>query len=284
MQGAVPTDLLVLGERLGSFLGAVAEFVVVAAVIYLPGRVLVVPAARRTMDALEVEATWELPLLRVLHAGFGAVAVLAAANVAGFTSFVRATELVVAATTIALGFAAQDVLGNFVSGVIIVTDPEFNIGDWIQWDDKEGIIEDISFRVTRVHTFDNELISVPNAELTKHAVTNPVAKDTLRVTYTFCVSYESDFDLAKEIATEAARAREDILDRPAPVAQLHELGDSCVELQARFWIDHPARTDFLRIRAAYVEDVVARFDAAGIEMPYPTRRLTGRLDTDGART
>jgi small-conductance mechanosensitive channel len=283
MQALPPPFPSGLANRLGTFLLAVGEFVVVAGLLYLPARYVVVPLARRTMDALGVDATWELPLLRVLRAGSAVVAVLAGANVAGFASFLQATELVVAASTIALGFAGQEVLGNFVSGVIIVTDPQYNIGDWIQWDGKEGIIEDISFRVTRVHTFDNELISVPNAELTANAVTNPAAKDTRRVRRTFCVSYDADFDLAKQIAVEAARDREDVLARPAPTAQLLALGDSCVELEARLWIDSPARTNFLRIQAAYTEDVVARFAAAGIEMPYPTRRITGSLDT-GAGT
>jgi len=63
----------------------------------------------------------------------------------------------------ALGFAAQDVIGNLVSGAFIVTDPKFNIGDWIRWNEREGVIDDISFRATRVRTFDNEIITVPNS-------------------------------------------------------------------------------------------------------------------------
>jgi small-conductance mechanosensitive channel len=281
-----PTSPSLLESRLRTLLGSLEALaidavilVVVAAAIYLPGRYLLVPGARYAMDAVGVSDTYELPLLKLLHAVVGAVALLAGANLSGLASFLQATEAVVAAATIALGFAAQDVLGNLVSGVFIVLDPEYEIGDWIQWDGKEGIIEDISFRVTRLHTFDNELISVPNGELTANAVTNPVAKDQLRVTYTFCVAYGSDLDRARELAVEIARDDESILDRPAPVAQVMELGESCIELQTRFWISQPARTDFVRIRSAYVEAVMEAYDAAGIEMPYPTRQLTGAIET-----
>lgn len=272
-------DPLALATDLAVFLGDAVVFVVVAAIIYVPGRYLVVPLTRRLLDWVDVTDTWELPFLKLEHAAFAVLAVFAAANLSGLANYLQTTEALVAGVTVALGFAAQDVLGNLVSGVFIVADPEFDIGDWIVWNDKEGIIEDISFRVTRIHTFDNELISVPNGELTKNAVVNPVAKDTLRVRYTFCIGYDSDLERAKAILVETARDRNTILDRPSPTVRVMELADSCIELEARFWIDRPARTDFVRIRSEYVQAVRDRFDAAGIDMPYPTRELRGSLTT-----
>jgi small-conductance mechanosensitive channel len=272
-------DALALAERLGGVLIDATVFVLVAALVYLPGRYLVVPAARWAMDEVGVDDTWELPALKVLTALFVILGVFAGGNLSGLANFLQATEAVFAAATIALGFAAQDVLGNLVSGVFIVTDPEFNIGDWVVWDGKEGIIEDISFRVTRIHTFDNELITVPNGELTATSVTNLVAKDTRRITYTFCVAYGTDLERARSVLVETARAQETILDRPAPNVGTIELGDSCVELQARFWIDQPARSDVVRVRARYVSRVLEAFDEAGIEMPYPTQALTGEVTT-----
>lgn len=274
---ALATDLL-------AFLGDVVVFLAIAAVIYVPARYVVVPATRRALDWAAVSDTWQLPFLKLEHAAFGILAVFAATNLSGFSQFLQTTEALVAGITVAVGFASRDVLGNLVSGVFIVVDPEFEIGDWIAWNDKEGIIEDISFRVTRVHTFDNELISVPNAELTKNAVVNPVAKDTLRVRNTFCVGYDADLDRAKTIVVEAARERDSILDRPAPSVRLMELADSCIELEARFWIENPARTDFVRIRSEYVQDVRDRFDRADIDMPYPTREITGSLTTHTTTT
>jgi small-conductance mechanosensitive channel len=280
----VPPSALV--DRFAGAVTAFTGFVVTAALVYAPVRFLLLPFVERVLDVAKVEETFRLPLVKVLHAGSLLFAAFVGASVSGLASFLTATEALAAAATIAFGFAAQDVLGNLVSGVFIVLDPKFNIGDWIQWKDREGVVEDISFRVTRVHTFDNELITVPNAELSKNAVTNPVAKDRLRVRYEFGIGYEDDIDHAKEILLAEARRHPEILDRPGARAVVGELAPSYVGLEVRFWVDQPSRTDFLRIRSEYVQAVKERFDAEGVEMPYPYRQLTGRIETQervGAR-
>jgi small-conductance mechanosensitive channel len=268
--------------RLAPFLEGAGLFVVTALLIYLPGRFLVVPGARRLMDWAGTNDTFELPFLKVLHAAIAVFALFNAAVASDFSDFLQATEAVVAGATIAIGFASKDVLNNLVSGVFIVADPKFNIGDWIQWNGQEGIIEDISFRVTRVHTFNNELISVPNSELTANAVTNPVAKEHLRSTYQFGVGYESDLEDAKAIIVDEALAHPDILDRPRPSVRVQELAPSAVTLQARFWVRDPAQLDLSKVRSEYIQGVKERFDRAGIEMPYPYQQLTGSIDIRGA--
>jgi len=254
-------------------------FAVSLLVIYLPARLVVVPLAARLLDAANVDETFRLPFEKVLHASFALFALFVAITLSGLATFLTATEAITAAATIALGFAAQDVLGNFVSGVFIVLDPKFNIGDWIQWDDREGIVEDISFRVTRVHTFDNELVTVPNAKLTDSTIINPVAKERLRVKVDFGIGYEDGVDRARELLLEEARRHPEILDRPGATVRIHRLGDSAVVLRVRFWIANPARLDFVRVRSEYTQAVKERFDAEGIEMPYPYRQLTGEIET-----
>jgi small-conductance mechanosensitive channel len=133
--------------------------------------------------------------------------------------------------------------------------------------------------VTRVHTFDNELITVPNSELTTNAIVNPVAKDRLRITSEFGIGYADDIDAAREILVDVASDMPGILERPAPTVHLTDLGESAVGLTVRFWIDEPAHVDFVRVRSAYSQRVKERFDAAGIEMPYPYRQLTGSIET-----
>lgn len=264
--------------RLAGFFEGAGLFVVTAVFIYLPGRYVLLPATKWVLDAAGTSDTFELPFLKVFHAAITVFALFNAAVASDFTSFLKATEAIVAGATIAIGFASKDVLGNFVSGIFIVVDPKFNIGDWIRWNGKEGVIEDISFRVTRVHTFNNELISVPNSELTANAVTNPVAKEHLRVTYVFGVSYDCDLEEAKSIVVEEAMNHPEVLDRPRASVFLQELGPSAVLLESRFWIRHPARTDLTRVRSEYIQSVKERLDAAGIEMPYPSQQITGSLE------
>ena len=157
-------------------------------------------------------------------------------------------------------------------------DPEFRIGDWIQWGETDGVIEAIGFRVTRVHTFDNELITVPNSQLTTNAVTNPVSKDRRRIRAHFGIGYEEDIETAREILRGVALDDDAIEDRPAPKIRVVELADSAVRLESMFWITDPERAELVEIRSAYIATVKRRLDAADIEMPYPYRQLTGSVD------
>jgi len=176
------------------------------------------------------------------------------------------------------GFAAQDLIGNFVAGVFILKDKPFEVGDWIEWDGQGGRVEDIDLRVSRVRTFDNEQITVPNGDLANNAVKNPVAYNTLRQKFVFGIGYDDDINAATEYITEEAENHPDILEDPAPSVRLVELGDSDVGLQSRFWIEDPDRGDFVRVRSEYIQAVKERFDEEGIDIPYVHRTLTGEVE------
>jgi small-conductance mechanosensitive channel len=209
------------------------------------------------------------------------VAIGVAFGFAGFGSILTALATVAAAATLAIGFAMQDVIANFVAGVFIFTDKPFRIGDWVEWDGNSGIVEDISFRVTRVRTFDNELLTVPNANLTDGVIKNPVAKGQLRLQVPFGIGYDDDIERANEIILEEAHTHPDILEDPAPSVRLTDLGDSSVVLTSRVWIDDPSRSDFVKTRGQYVTGVKERFDEEGINIPYPNRTLGGSLELAG---
>ncbi|MFB6103806.1 MAG: mechanosensitive ion channel family protein [Halobacteriaceae archaeon] len=258
-------------------LGAAITFIVSLIVIYLLGRMLVVPLVGRFLDSRGLDAHTKRPLQRLTKLLLGFLAVSVAFGLAGYGNFLTSLATVAAAATLAIGFAMQDVIANFVAGVFIYTDRPFRIGDWIEWDGNAGIVEDISLRVTRVRTFDNELLTVPNSQLTSGVIKNPVAKDTLRVKTVFGIGYDDDIQAATDIILEEAAANPEILEDPEPSVRLTELGDSSVGLQARIWIDDPGRSDFVKTRADFVTAVKERFDEAGIDIPYPTRTLDGDI-------
>ena len=213
--------------------------------------------------------------------GIVAVSIGVAFAFAGYGNILTALATVAAAATLAIGFAMQDVIANFVAGVFIYTDKPFRIGDWIEWDGNSGVVEDISLRVSRVRTFDNELLTVPNSNLTDGVIKNPVAKDKLRVQFEFGIGYDDDIDKATEIIVEEAEKRDDIMDDPGVSVRLSELGGSYVGLKSRFWIADPSRADFVKTRGEYVQSVKERFDAEGVNIPYPTRTLEGGLTIEG---
>ena len=270
-----------LGVPYAGPIGSAVTFLVVAIIIYYVGRAVIGSLVNRVLDSRGLDAHAKKPLQKITRIVivFGAIAV--AFGAAGYGNFLGALATIAAAATLAIGFAMQDVIANFVAGVFIFTDKPFRIGDWIEWDGNSGVVEDISLRVTRVRTFDNELLTVPNSALTDGVIKNPVAKNKLRLQVPFGIGYDDDIDKATEIIVEEADARDDILDDPAPTVRLTELGDSSVTLKSRIWIDDPSRADFVRTRAEYVQTVKQRFDEEGIDIPYPNRTLGGELTVAG---
>ncbi|MFA9501469.1 mechanosensitive ion channel family protein [Natrinema sp. H-ect1] len=255
------------------------RFLAALAAIWFVGRLVFVPLVGRALDRRELDEHAKNPLLMLTRFGVGFLAFAVAFGFAGFGNFLVSMAGIAAAGALAIGLAMQDVISNFVAGVFIYTDKPFRIGDWIEWDngDYSGVVEDISLRVTRVRTFDNELLTVPNSALTDGVLKNPVDADKLRLKFVFGIGYGDNIDRATEIIVDEAERHPDIMDDPEPSVRLTELGDSDVGLQSRFWIADPSRADFVRIRGEYVTAVKRRFDEEGIDIPYPVRTLEGGL-------
>ena len=242
------------------------------------GRIVFVPAVRRVLNARGFDRAVRSLGTSVANALVWVAAVAIAFTMAGYGAFLSAFAVFGGAIALAVGFAAQDLLGNFVAGIFILKDKPFEVGDWIEWDGNAGRVEDIDLRVSRVRTFDNERITVPNGDLANNAVTNPVAYETLRQKFVFGIGYDDDIEQATDIIVEKAEEHGDILDDPAPSVRLVNLGDSDVGLQSRWWIEDPDRGDFVRVRSEYVTEVKEAFDEAGIDIPYVHRQLTGSVE------
>ena len=267
-----------LSPQLANSIGSVVTFLLVFVAVYVLGRLIVVPLVSRVLAARDLDKHARNPLEKVASIVVVFVAVGVAFALAGYGNILTALATVGAAATLAIGFAMQDVLKNLVAGVFIFTDEPFRIGDWIEWEDNAGVVEDISLRVSRVRTFDNELLTVPNSNLTDGVIKNPVAKGQLRLKFVFGIGYDDDIDKATETIIEEAEAHEGIMEDPAPTVRLVELGDSSVGLQSRIWIEDPSRADFVKTRGEYVQAVKQRFDEEGINIPYPNRTIGGGLE------
>ncbi|MFB6138247.1 MAG: mechanosensitive ion channel family protein [Halobacteriaceae archaeon] len=279
--GPLAEYLADLGVPAAEAVASFAVFVAVLLAFWVVSRAVLVPLFDRVLQARDLDAHARKPLRKLVNAAVVFTGLAVAFGFAGYGNFLQSLATVAAAATLAIGFATQDIIKNFVAGVFIYTDKPFRIGDWIEWDANAGVVEDISMRVTRVRTFDNELLTVPNAQLTGGVIKNPVAKDTLRLKFVFGIGYDDDIEAATDIIVEEAKAHPDILDEPAPSVRLTELGDSSVGLQSRVWIADPSRSDFVKIRSEYVTAVKERFDEAGIDIPYPTRTLEGGVEIGG---
>jgi small-conductance mechanosensitive channel len=283
LQQGIPTSLGEVvsryGDALVSFAVTVVIFVVSFVIIYYLARSVLVRLVRRSLGARDFSPA-VVSLGSSIAGGIALAGAFAlAATVAGFGVILAAFATLAGALALAVGFAAQDLIANFVAGIFILKDKPFEIGDYIEWGGNSGIVRDIQLRVTKLDTFDNELVTVPNSDLANSAVTNPVANDTRRVTFDFGVDYEADIDAARTIILEEGSAIEGVLSDPEPAAPVTALGDSAVVLNGRLWID-PKETSAGAVKFEFIERVKERFDAEGIGMPYPHRQLVGSLSID----
>lgn len=244
----------------------IAFFAVAFAVVTALGRLVVQPVALRILDARHVELTVQRPLLKVVQVAVLFVALTVAFSAADLGNLLSASATIAAALTLAVGLASQSLMANVVSGFFIVADEKFAIGDWIRWGDEEGVVEDISFRVTRVRTFDNELVTVPNSNFADGEVTNPVANERLRVTHNFKVSRDEDVDEVVALLVNEAGSHPAVLADPAPTVRATELEPGYVGLQVRFWIANPERDDYVTARSEFIRGIDERFSAEGVEL------------------
>nr|WP_267647965.1 mechanosensitive ion channel family protein [Halolamina litorea] len=266
------------GVEATAVVGKAVAFVAGFLVTLLIGRMVLIPLLLRLLEARGFTDALQSLTKSVANALIVFAAVAVAFMAAGFPSFLTAAATLSGALALAVGFAAQDLVGNFVAGVFIIKDKPFEVGDWIEWDGNSGRVEEIDLRVSTVRTFDNERITVPNGDLANNAITNPVAYEKLRQKFVFGIGYDDDIDLARRAIVEEISALDGVLDDPAPDTRVTELGDSAVGIQSRFWIDDPDRGDYVAVRSTAVQRVKERFDDEGIDMPYVHRQLVGEVD------
>ena len=252
-------------------------FVVAFVVIYLLGRGVLTRAVREGLERRGFEESLVGLAVSTTVVITAVVALALAATIAGFGVVLSAFAILGSALALAIGFAAQDLIANFVAGVFIIQDEPFTVGDWIEWGGNGGVVREIDLRVTTLDTFDNELVTVPNSDLANAAVVNNVANDERRISVGFGIGYGDDIEQAREAILDEGASIEGVLEEPEPAAPVAELGDSAVVLSGRIWID-PVESSYGAVRAQFVEAVKQRFDAEGIDMPYPNTELSGGLD------
>lgn len=177
---------------------------------------------------------------------------------------------------IVVGMAARQSLGSAFAGVVLLFSKPFEVGDWIQVGDAEGVVKDISILNTRIHTFDDESVVVPNDIVNGRQVTNRSHYDRLRIEVEVGVDYDSDVELARETATAAMETVDLVLDSPAPRVVGKRFGDSAVVLGLRYWISNPSAERMWQANTEVIGSVKNAFDREGVGIPFPQRSLSGR--------
>lgn len=135
-----------------------------------------------------------------------------------------------------IGFALQDTLSNFASGMLILIYRPFDVGDFVEAGGVMGTVSHMSIVNTTFKTIDNQVLTVPNNMIWSSVITNVTAQRTRRVDLKITVSYNDDLDKVEQVLNSIVESHDAILDEPAPAIKLHELGDSGILFVVRPWV------------------------------------------------
>ena len=169
-----------------------------------------------------------------------------------------------------VGFALQDTLSNFASGLMILMYRPFDVGDFVTAGGISGRVETMNLVNTTFKTFDNQVLIVPNSDIWQSVITNLTAQETRRVDLTFRISYEQDVAKAEAVLRDILDNYDKVLAEPEPNIRVHELGESSVQMIVRPWVKTDDYWDAYWDLTRAVKD---RFDAEGIKIPFPQRTV-----------
>ncbi len=212
-----------------------------------------------------------------LTAGTGYIGLIAAATLAITTLGLDLSNIAIiaGALSVGIGFGLQNIVNNFVSGLILLIERPIKVGDWIVIAGHEGFVKKIKVRATEIETFQRASIIIPNSELVANAVTNWTHKDHYgRVEVMVGVAYGSDVDKVMEILMDCLRGHERILSWPEPQVVFQDFAESSLNFEARGFI---AQVEWKVIVASELRVSINRaFAEAGVEIPFPQRDINIR--------
>jgi small conductance mechanosensitive channel len=212
------------------------------------------------------------------------VALVIGVAAAGFGYIIGDSIIVIAAATLAVGVAGQTVLGSLVSGIVLVMDPEFNVGNFIEWEGGRGRVQSITLRTTRLITPGGEMITVPNTDLTEGTIKRPYGRVRYRLVDRIGIDYDDDLEAAIELIERVAEEHPDVAAEPSPKAFIEEFVGDWVTVRFHYWIADPERQEELRIRSAFSSALKNELESAGFTInPASKRDLEGEVAVADAR-
>ncbi len=261
VDGVVRTSASLVPKLISATFVALALYVLYRMALGAVDRLL-----RRSRGVGEGLHTMLVKTMRV--AGLGFIALVALSQLGLNVSAVVAGLGIVG---LAVGFAAQDSLANFIAGVTILVDRPFHVGDWVKIGETEGRVREMTLRSTRVATRTREVVVIPNEQMVKQAVTNQSGNLPLRVDVPFGVAYKEDLDETRSVVLGVVEGDDRLVKQPAPDVVVTTLNDSSVDLLLRFHVQDASLS--VPLRFEYTEKIRKALGKADIEIPFPHLQL-----------
>lgn len=185
---------------------------------------------------------------------------------------VETTSLVavIGALGLAIGLAWQGVLADFAAGIMILVMRPFKVGDAVDISGTAGIVEEVGLVMTRMNSFDNVAMFIPNSNIWGNNINNLATNENRRVDMTIGFGYDDDIDHAIRTVEQVLREDERILSDPAPKIAVSELGGSSVDLIVRPWTK---KDNYWDLKFDLTKRIKERFDEEGINFPYPSQDI-----------
>ena len=270
-------EISTLGAQLGTYwndfllnvLPSVVKALLLFVVMYFVYRFLKSLVTRILQGSKKVDAGLESLFLKtfaIVAWVFIFVMVLAQFGI-DVTAFLAGLSIV----GLAVGFAAKDSLENFISGITILIDSPFRVGDQIEVDGTYGTVDEITLRSTRLRTQNNQVMVMPNMLMINQKLVNHSLTGILRVEVPFGIAYKESTSSARSVVLALTQGDPRIsTEYPAKVV-VTSLGDSSVDMVLRFYITESVLE--IPMQAEYTEKVFVALKAAGIEIPFPHLQL-----------
>lgn len=204
-------------------------------------------------------------IIRKVIIYLGALIVISTALIqleVNLTAFLGAAGI----ASVAVGFAAQTSLSNLISGIFLLSERPFQVGDLIALGNTRGVVMSIDLLSVKLRTLDNLYVRIPNSTIINSEVQTITRFPIRRMDINIGVAYREDVGRVMEILRDLADKNPFCLDEPAPLVLFKDFGSSSLDFLFGLWFE---KTNFLNLRNSIMREIKERFDAEGIEIPFP---------------
>jgi len=178
---------------------------------------------------------------------------------------------------IAIGFASQTSMSNLISGLFLISEKPFSIGDVINVGSTTGIVDSVDLLSVKIRRFDNQFVRIPNEKILTSELTNITRYPIRRLDIKLGVAYKEDMERVRDILLDVADKNRFALVDPQPLFIFTDFGDSALEILFGLWFE---KSDYVNLRNSIMLDIKKRFDEEGIEIPFPHRTIYAGSQTE----
>lgn len=177
---------------------------------------------------------------------------------------------------LALGYAFQDIIANFVSGIFISINRVIAVGDYIEADGREGTVIETSLRTTTLESIQGQHIMIPNSKIFEETMINYTTSGERRIDITCGVAYDSDLERVEQVTREVLEQLVTRDTRKDVGFFYTEFGDSSINFSCNFWINSIQVQNFLTAQNEAIKAIKKRFDTEGFDIPFPIRTIINK--------